>query len=371
MPGRFPRSETVVFESSSLTTMTTAPLAKSTCSMREWFPLRVARATTVGVFLKRQLATLLALAALLLAPAAVAGNVSFGLSVNGTELVVTNQGNTSAFYPAVFRLKPDNSWARLEAVAAPAELAPGAHLQLVWPDTAAEEQLSAVVSMQPLMVRFFDQAGVGFGQISFFRTPAENPQALKAGYAGGRFRIEPPEALSAISATWVLWGQEDGIRPIRRPVRLEHHQPPAVRIDWQRQGKEAFELDTGAGLPSVSLLHQTAQGFVLQPVPDGGLQGREQRAVWLDSAPMFYAAAALALVIAASTLLLEFLRRPRVSAAAAPTTMRRATPGPLRLEPAIQGPMTTASAAAVPGAPHRAKKNRGKSRRAKTGKAPT
>ena len=329
--------------------------------------------------MQRWLASLLALFALMLASTAFAGNVSFGLSVNGTELVVTNQGNTSAFYPAVFRLKPDNSWTQLKAVAAPAELAPGAHLQVVWPDTAGEEALSEIVRMQPLMVRFFDQAGVGFGQISFFRAPAPAPIPLKAEYVGGRLRIEPPEAGAFIGASWVLWGQEDGIRPIRQAVKLEHRQPPALRIDWQRQGREPFQIDTGAGLPAVTLLHQTVQGFFLQSVPDGGLQGREQRAVWLNSSAMFYGLAGLLLVLGVSALLLQFLRRPQrgvvVPAVLAGASASGASPSsaiPVARDPAVASPARAASSSTggappTPSDTRRAKKPRGRSRRANKG----
>jgi hypothetical protein len=46
-------------------------------------------------------------------------------------------------------------------------------------------------------------------------------------------------------------------------------------------------------------------------VPGGGLQGREQRAAWLDATPKFYAASLIALAIAAAAMVLQFLRRPR------------------------------------------------------------
>ena len=345
--------------------------------MRGWCSLRPADPAAALTFMQRRFAQLLALLALVLTSSAFAGNVSFGLSLNGSELVVTNQGNTSAFYPAVFRLRPDNSWAQLKAVAPPAELAPGAHLQLVWPDTAGEEALSEIVRMQPVMVRFFDQAGVGFGQLSFFRAAAPAPIPLKAEYVGGSMRIEPPEAGAFISASWVLWGQEDGIRPIRQAVKLEHKQPPALRIDWQRQGRESFQIDTGAGLPAVSLLHQTAQGFVLQSVSDGGLQGREQRAVWLNSTAMFYGLGALMLVLGASALLLQFLRRPQLPVVAAAisargTTQSHATPvarDPVAGTAARAASIGTGSAAPMPTGTRLAKKPRGKSRRANKGQS--
>jgi hypothetical protein len=259
------------------------------------------------------LATLmLAVSALLFPQPALAGGMFFGLSVTGSELTLTNQGNVSAFYPAVFRMLPDGSWARLESSSAPAELAAGAHFQLTWPDTRPPEQMSELERMQPVMVGFFDQSGVGFGQITFFNPPPTAKNVLEAVYINGTFQIEPPhDAASSIRATWVLWPREEGIKPIRLPVRFAQRPPPVLRIDWQRQGKVPFRLDTGAGQPAVILLHETEQGYAQQYVADGGLQGREQRAAWLDATPQFYTASLIALVFAVGAMVLQFLRRPR------------------------------------------------------------
>jgi hypothetical protein len=264
--------------------------------------------------MKRVLGMMLALTALLLSLSAVAGSLSFRLSLTGSQLTVVNQGDSSAFYPAVFRMLPDGGWGRLEAASAVADLAAGARVQFTWPDMRPPEQASELERMQPVMVRFFDQAGVGFGQISFFHAPPAARTALKARYVSGALQIEPPDSVPSIRASWVLWPQEEGIRPIRLPVRFEHHPPPALRIDWRRQGKAPFRLDTGAGQPAVILIHDTEQGFAQQLVPDGGLQGREQRAAWLDATPMFYAASMIALAIAAGAMVLQFLRRPRYRA---------------------------------------------------------
>jgi hypothetical protein len=123
--------------------------------------------------------------ALLLSVSAAAGGLSFRLSLSGSQLTVINQGDSSAFYPAVFRMLSDGTWAQLAAIDAPAELATGARLQLTWPDTRPLETMSELERMQPVMVRFFDQAGVGFGQISFFQTPPAVKTALKARYVNG------------------------------------------------------------------------------------------------------------------------------------------------------------------------------------------
>jgi len=254
---------------------------------------------------------------LLLSLPADAGSVSFELSLTGSKLTVTNKGNGSAYYPAAFRLLDGGNWERLAAGTAPAELAPGARLELNWPELRPLAQLSALEQTQPVMVRFFDEAGSGFGQISFFHRPPAAKSALRAGYVDGAFQLEPPDAVFSIKASWVLWPQEDGISRILRPQGFEHRQPPAQRIDWLRHGRLPFRLDTGAGQPEVTLLHETDQGgYALQMVRGGGVQGREQRAAWLDATPKFYAASLIALAMAAGAAVLQFLRRPRRGASA-------------------------------------------------------
>ena len=262
---------------------------------------------------KRALTMMFAAAALLLSLSSFAGSLSFRLSLTGSELTLINLGDSAAFYPAVFRMLPDGGWKPLDAAGATAQLAAGARRQFVWPDTGPPERLSELERMQPVMVRFFDQAGVGFGQISFFHAPPVAKAALKTRYVSGALQIEPPLGLPSVRATWLLWAQEDGIGPIRLPVRFEHRPVPALRIDWRRQGAAPFRLDTGAGQPAAILIHETEQGYSLQSVPGGGLQGREQRAAWLDAAPKFHAASLIALGIALASmvfqLLLRFLRR--------------------------------------------------------------
>lgn len=250
---------------------------------------------------------------LLLSPLAAAGSLSFRLSLTGEQLTLINQGDSSAFYPAVFRMLSDGSWRALAAMGAPAELAAGAQMSFIWPEMSLPGNTTEFDHMRPVMVQFFDQAGVGFGQISFLRGPPRAKTELKAQYANGRLQIEAPESASPIRATWVLWPQEEGIRPIRLPVNFEHHPPPAQRIDWGSQGAVPFQLATGAGRPAVILIHETGHGYTLQTVAGGGLQGREQRASWLDASLEFYQAAWIALAIAVSVMLskilLRFLRR--------------------------------------------------------------
>jgi hypothetical protein len=267
---------------------------------------------TVSVNLKRPLRLMLVIIALMFSLSTFAGSLSFRLSLTGSQLTVINQGDSSAFYPAVFRMLRDGSWRQLKTSSAPAELEAGARLELTWPDLRLLEQMSEFERIQPVMVRFFDQAGVGFGQISFFRSPPAAKSVLKAKYVDGTLEIEPPDGGPSIRASWVLCPLEEGIRPIRSPVRFEHRQPPALRVDWGRQGGIPLRLDTGAGQPAAVLIHETEQGYVLQVVSGGGLQGREQRAAWLDAAPKFYVASLIAFGIGAATMvpqLLGWLRR--------------------------------------------------------------
>jgi hypothetical protein len=246
-----------------------------------------------------------------LAMSAQAGNISFGLSLNNDKLTLTHQGNATAFYPAVYRLQANGHWQRLAVAPGQGEanqLAPTASLDFIWGDTRPLNTLPPLEALRPIMVRFFDQAGSGFGQMSFFNQPLLANEPLEGGYKHGLMTIAPPKSSSnpPISATWVLWPQEDGISPLRYPVRFEHHQPDARRIEW-RPGMDKVELNLGAGLPTAFLLHETPQGLTFQTMNDGGIQGREQRTAWLDLTPRFFVAAkflaGLAVVVLAYSLL--------------------------------------------------------------------
>jgi len=216
---------------------------------------------------------------------------------------LTLQGDTSAFYPAAYRLLDDGRWERLAPVrdqAVTAELVPGAHFDVIWPDTRPLESLTPLERMQIGMVRFFDQAGVGFGQILIFHPPPPTQKLLKAEYVDGRLTIYPPAYSDGASKSWLLWPQEDGIAPINAALKFEHVQPPARRIEWH-PGSVPLRVDTGAGQPAAMLLHETTQGYVLLRIPGGGVQGRQQRAAWLGASYTMYR---LAWGLAAAGLLL-------------------------------------------------------------------
>lgn len=246
----------------------------------------------------------------LLALPAHAGSISFSLSLNDDQLTLVNQGDTPAFYPVVYRLTAHGQWQPLQlapGTTAPVEMQARAQFNAVWPDRRPLASLTPLEALQPVMVRFFDQAGVSFGQISFFNQPlnASEELRLQAGYVDGRLIIKPPKT-PGIEVTWLLWAQEDGILPLTRPVQPEHRQPDAKRIAWQpKMGQES--LDLGKGMPVAFLLHQTREGFYSQVVARGRLQGRQQRSAWLDAHMQFYWAARLALAAATGLLLWHFI----------------------------------------------------------------
>ena len=242
---------------------------------------------------------LIAGVAWLISCSACAGSISFQLSLTGTALTLIAKGDSTAFYPSVYRLLADGRWERLASASGAqigAELLPGAHLDFIWPDARPLTSMAPIERLQPLMVRFFDQAGVSFGQISFMHPPSVARETLPARYAGDQLEIAPPTA-GGIHATWILWAQEEGIVPIRKPVGFDHLQPPARRVEWSSAALP-IHLFTGAGQPMPTLVHETAQGLVLQTVAAGVVQGRQQRTAWLDGRMVFYGLALLALVLA-------------------------------------------------------------------------
>lgn len=219
-----------------------------------------------------------------------AGNISFGLSLTGATLSLTLQGDSPAFYPAAYRLLNDGRWQRLDPLpdqAVPAQLTPGAQLEVIWPDQRPLDSLSSLERMQIGMVRFFDQAGVSFGQILMFHPPPATRKLLRAEYAAGQLTIHPPAYSDGGSASWLLWPREDGIAPINAAIKFEHVQPPALRVDWH-PGSAPMRVDTGAGQPAAVLLHETTQGYVMLRIPGGAVPGRQQRAAWLDAGQTLY-----------------------------------------------------------------------------------
>lgn len=251
----------------------------------------------------RLFTALLAAFASLVSSESSAGNISFQLSLTGSILTITERGDSSAFYPSVLRLLPDGRWEPLAAAtktALPAELAPGAHVDFVYPETSQPQ--TSFARFQPAMVRFYDSAGIGFGQISFLHQPPPASETLQANYSGGKLVITPPaNASGSIRASWLLWPQRDGISQIRGPQKFEVRQPAALHFDW-RPGMESTRIDTGVGQPAAMLLHETASGYFLQTIP-GDLRVNEQRAAWLNENRLFYRLAIFLAIAAVLTAL--------------------------------------------------------------------
>lgn len=237
----------------------------------------------------RRLVRTLLWAGLLMAHAAIAGGIAFDLSLTGRALSIVQRGDSTAYYPQAFRIGADGQWIKLAATDAQAELRPGATARFDWNDETPAGNQTALERTQPVMIRFFDQAGVYFGQISFFRGPPPATAPVAARYADGALEIRRP-AGSPIIATWILAAREEGIAPIRRAVSFDHAQPAAPRIDWSRTDTTA-RVDAGAGLPAAILVHETPAGLTQQVVANGGLQGREQRTGWLNAGPSLWIAA--------------------------------------------------------------------------------
>lgn len=254
--------------------------------------------------LPRALVRLSLLPILLLALVAQAGNISFNLSITDNTLTLTNQGDSPAFEPRVLRLLDNGHWEVLQpapGVKAPVEFKPQAQLQLAWPARPAPAGQASLESLRPVMVRFFDQAGAGFGQISFFNQPqpAGDELTLDAGYVDGQLHIAPPNN-PALKASWLVAAREEGIAGLT-DVLAPQPQPNAVRIEWPAGGA-AQSFDLGRGMPVVFLLHETAQGLSSQVVPSGRLPGRQQRPGWLDRSMQFGSAAIAALLAGAALL---------------------------------------------------------------------
>ena len=247
-----------------------------------------------------------------------AGNITYNLSLTNDRLTLTQQGNSSAFFPQVLRMLPTGQWQPLTVAPGeimPAEMVAGDHVDFVWPEARPLQSLPPFERIQPMMVRFFDQAGVSLGQISFFNQPPPAAETLAVNYSDGQLEITPPpEADRTIVSTWVLWPQEDGIAPIRKAINFDSprldQQPPAQHIQW-KAGMEKLLMNTGAGQPAAMLLHETTHGYTLQPLPSGGVQGKQQRAGWLDAGEWFYRVAKLALTAAVLLSLLHAVRARR------------------------------------------------------------
>ena len=219
-----------------------------------------------------------------------ASSISFRISLTGMNVTLEEHGDGTAFFPSVLMLRPDGKWQVLPAAGVPKhELNPGEREEFSW-------HAVPFGKVQPIMVRFFDAAGVDFGQVSFFNQPPPSlGERLNVVYTPGKLRIYPPGQGSSIRSTWVFWPKEEGTAAITgRPI-FSVVQPDALHVAW---GKEK-DVDTGPVSPPVYLLHETTTGYYLQVV--AGLP-MDNRAWWLNRHSWFFLAAA---VLACAALLVR------------------------------------------------------------------
>lgn len=230
-----------------------------------------------------------------------AGSIAFDLERKGIRLQVTHRGDSIAYFPQALQLRADGHWQALpwtSGIDPPAQLRPGERIAAIVAEPAAGNPVAMAL---PVMLRFFDDAGSAAGQIHLLGQVQPATQTVAAGYRGNRLEIRPPPPEQAISASWLLWGQEEGVGALVGPIRFEHRQPPARRIECGKND-QPLSFFLGEGRPAALLLHETPAGLRLQYVASGGLRGREQRVFWLGQGRLFYG---LALVfIAAFSLVL-------------------------------------------------------------------
>lgn len=219
---------------------------------------------------------------------ALAGSITLDFKLQGKQCVIANSGDASAFYPLVYQLGSNGQWAELDSGTRLAELPPGGEISARLTDIPASSGKSDIGRIQAILVHYFDQSGVSSGQVVTLRPPPEVAYRIDAAYVGNRFRIYAPAAKDGIRATWLLAPLEEGIAPIARPVEFRHRQPPTPRIDW---GQRRFaEIEVGPALPAVTMVHETADGLVLQKIRYGRAKRAEQRTAWLNMTRVFYSA---------------------------------------------------------------------------------
>jgi hypothetical protein len=224
-------------------------------------------------------------------PPASAGSIKFQFERRNDHCVIVNHGDSSAYYPVVYQLGRNGQWLTLQTGTQQAEIPPGRAVTARLIAPAATATKSDLDFFQVVLIRFFDQAGVSFGQMSPLRPPFESVYALRGHYAGRRLILEPPPKKSTIGATWVVAPKEEGIAPIFTAQSFNQPQPPAPRIDWHQQ--QSATIDIGAAQPAALLFHETIGGLTLQRIQMKDTKISQQRTAWLTMRRPFYITAAL------------------------------------------------------------------------------
>lgn len=241
--------------------------------------------------------------------AAQGGSISFDLSHGKEGLTITNKGDSIAYYPEVFVLDIDGQWRLLAGAPPVSQIAP--LKKASWRLAIERKSGDTIASLQPTMVRFFDQAGVSFGQVAFFGQPdMSGSKGLEARYGPAGLELKPPVVTEGIFATWVLAAHSDGIADVLGPGRSTHRPPLARRIDWSQESR-IVSLDTGKAHPPVVLIHETGSGPVRQDVASNIESRSDQRTGWLQSSKPLLTVAQLAAGAAIALMLYGFAMRWR------------------------------------------------------------
>lgn len=220
-----------------------------------------------------------------------AGSISFRLSLQSQQLTLSNAGNSTAFYPTVFTIEADKWTPLFPPIGArtQTQLAPGESAEFVWPVSQAKNKGDRLIDIRPYLVRYFDQAGVGFSRIFFFNPPPDASSKLQVRRLDRTIEIMRPES-DTVRSTWVLWARQGGIADIGAGFAVEAVRPSAKRIDWS-QGASSVLVYTGPVHESITLVHATPQGYRLQIAKLEDEIDMRQRSRWLDWGALFYALA--------------------------------------------------------------------------------
>ena len=238
---------------------------------------------------------LIALGLFMQSPAHAAG-VSFQLSKTAKNLSLSLAGAGTAYYPAVFVLRQDGSWAQLTPFGKNSNtLSASETQQFIWQESGSAP--ASIASLDALMVRYFEADGVGLGQMSFFNHP-KTEHLLSTAYSAGQLKLSAAtDSQLKPQATWILSPHEPGAAVLTQALQTQHSQPAAQRIDWSTQALPST-IKIGDGRSEVFLIHETEQGFRLQIIPGNYPPNSELRSVWLNESKTFFTLAGIPLLLA-------------------------------------------------------------------------
>lgn len=225
-----------------------------------------------------------------------AGTINFHFEQQGGQCIIVNRGDCAAYYPAIYQLGSDGQWLFLKPGHQQTMLPPGESISAVLVPIPTSTTAADLSYPLIILIRFFDEAGVSFGQMAPLRPPAKAIHKINAIYTGGKLRLAAPSKHSGIIATWVIAPFEEGVTPIIKTQDFTHRQPSAVRIGWK--GQKTAEISTGAALPAAILLHESPSALSMQTIVKGRPK-QPHRAAWLNRKRTFYWSAMLCAILGA------------------------------------------------------------------------